>query len=82
MIGSLIKKLDKLLIMSSCRRFLPNITDLSRKTKKLWFGQASLRRSGRSGRKNQTKTMSPFVRRGDIIIKRGGLGSTFDIKVK
>jgi hypothetical protein len=29
-----------------------NIIDLSRKTKKLWSGQASLRRSG-SGRKNQ-----------------------------
>ena len=36
------------------------------KTKKLWSGQASLGRSRR--RKNQTKTMSPFVRRGDIII--------------
>ena len=34
------------------------------KDKKLWSGQASLRRSRR---KNQTKTMSPFVRRGDII---------------
>jgi hypothetical protein len=43
---------------------IPNIIDLSGKTKKLWSGQASLRRSGR---KNQTKTMSPFVRRGDII---------------
>jgi hypothetical protein len=31
-----------------------NIIDLSRKTKKLWSGQASLRRSGR---KNQTKTI-------------------------
>jgi acyl-CoA thioesterase FadM len=31
-----------------------NITDHSRKTKKSWFGQASLRRSGR---KNQTKTI-------------------------
>jgi hypothetical protein len=46
------------------------------KTKKLWFGQASLRRSRRSGnRKNQTKTMSPFVRRGDI--KSGSLISPF-----
>jgi hypothetical protein len=36
------------------------------KTKKLWSGQASLR-SRRSGRKNQTNNMSPFVRRGDII---------------
>jgi len=44
--------------------------DLCGKTKKLWSGQASLRRS-RSGRKNQTKTMSPFIRRGDIIIKKG-----------
>jgi hypothetical protein len=42
--------------------------EISRKTKKLWSGQASLRRSGRSGRKNQTKSMSPFVGRGDIII--------------
>jgi len=35
-----------------------NIIDLSEKTKKLWSGQASLRRSG-SGRrrKNQTKTI-------------------------
>ena len=42
---------------------IPNIIDLSGKTKKLWFGQASLRRSRsrRSGsgsrRKNQTKTV-------------------------
>ena len=36
-----------------------NIIDLSWKTKKLWSGQASLSRSGsgRSGRKNQTKTI-------------------------
>ena len=33
------------------------------KDKKVMSGQASLR----SGRKNQTKTMSPCVRRGDII---------------
>jgi hypothetical protein len=33
---------------------IPNIIDLSGKTKKLWFGQASLRRSRR---KNQTKTI-------------------------
>jgi len=46
---------------------IPNIIDLSRKTKKLWSGQASLRRSRI---KNQTKTfMSPFIRRGDIIPK-------------
>ena len=48
-----------------------SLTYLERQ-KKLWSGQVSLRRSGRrrsgSGRKNQTKTMSPFVRRGDIII--------------
>jgi hypothetical protein len=36
---------------------IPNVIDLSRKTKKLSSGQASLRRSGRSGRKNQTKTI-------------------------
>jgi len=37
----------------------PNIIDLSGKTKKIWSGQASLRRSRRSGsrRKNQTKTI-------------------------
>jgi hypothetical protein len=37
---------------------IPNIIDLSRKTKKLWSGQPLLRRS-RSGsrRKNQTKTI-------------------------
>jgi hypothetical protein len=35
---------------------IPNIIDLSRNTKKLWSGQASLRRSGRR-RKNQTKTI-------------------------
>jgi hypothetical protein len=46
---------------------IKNIIGLSGKTKKLWSGQASLRRSRRSGSKNQTKTMSPFVRRGDII---------------
>ena len=40
----------------SCTHIL-YIIDLSRKTKKLWSGQASLRRSGRSGRKNQTKTI-------------------------
>jgi hypothetical protein len=34
--------------------YIPNIIDLSGKTKKLWSGQASLRRSGR---KNQTKTI-------------------------
>jgi hypothetical protein len=36
---------------------IPNIIDLSGKTKKLWSGQASLRRSRRSGRKNSTKTI-------------------------
>jgi hypothetical protein len=49
------------------RTHIPNIIDLSGKTKKLWSGQASLRRSKRSGgrrsgsrrsgRKNQTKTI-------------------------
>jgi len=51
---------------------IQNIIDLygkTKKTKKLWSGQASLKRSrrSRSGRKNQT-IMSPFVQRGDIII--------------
>ena len=32
------------------------------------YGPDKLRRSG-SGRKNQTKTMSPFFRRGDIIMQ-------------
>ena len=36
---------------------IPNIIHLSGKTKKLWSGKASLRRSRRSGRKNQTKTI-------------------------
>ena len=37
---------------------IPNIIDLSGKTKKLWSGQASLRRSRwRRRRKNQTKTI-------------------------
>jgi hypothetical protein len=37
---------------------IPYIIDLSGKTKKLWSGQALLRRSRRSGRrKNQTKTI-------------------------
>ena len=36
--------------LSSCTH-IPNIIDLSRKTERLWSGQASLRRSGRSGRK-------------------------------
>jgi hypothetical protein len=38
---------------------IPNIIDLSGKTKKLWSGQTLLRRSRRSGsgRKNQTKTI-------------------------
>ena len=35
----------------------PHTKYKSRKTKKLWSGQASLRRSRRSGRKNQTKTI-------------------------
>jgi hypothetical protein len=44
---------------------IPNIIDLSGKTKKLWSGQASLRRSrrsgsgSRSGRKYQTITICP-----------------------
>ena len=59
--------------LCSCTH-IPNIIDLSGKTKKLRSGQASLRRSRRSGRKNQTKTMSPFVRRGDIIIQTMQLG--------
>ena len=39
--------------------YISNIIDLSGKTRKLWSGQASLRSriSGRSGRKNQTKTI-------------------------
>ena len=36
---------------------IPNIIHLSGKTKKLWSGKASLRRSRRNGRKNQTKTI-------------------------
>jgi hypothetical protein len=38
---------------------IPNIIDLSGKTKKIWSRQASLRRSRRSGsgRTNQTKTI-------------------------
>ena len=41
---------------------IPNIIDISGKTKKLWSGQASLRRrrrsgSRRSGRKNRNKTI-------------------------
>jgi hypothetical protein len=36
---------------------IPNIIDLSGKTKKLWSGQALLRRNRRSRRKNQTKTI-------------------------
>jgi hypothetical protein len=50
---------------------IPNIIDLSGKTKKLWSGQASLRRirkSRRSGRKNQIKTICLSLRRGDIVI--------------
>ena len=42
-----------------CRTHIPNIIDLYGKTKKLWSGQALLRRNRRSesgsGRKNQTK---------------------------
>jgi hypothetical protein len=57
------------IISITTRPFIEIDDDLSGKTKKLWSGQASLRRSGSGGRrKNQTKTMSPFVRRGDIII--------------
>ena len=36
---------------------IPNIIDLSGKTKKLWSEQALLRRSRRSGKKNQIKTI-------------------------
>jgi hypothetical protein len=46
---------------------IPNIIDLSGKTKKLWSGQASLRRSRRSGRKNQIIVFYiVFSLRGDI----------------
>jgi hypothetical protein len=56
---------------------IPNIIDLSGKTKKLWPGQASLRRSRRSGRsgsgrKNQTKTIclvQMAALRGDISFR-------------
>jgi hypothetical protein len=44
---------------------IPNIIDLSGKKKKLWYGQASLRRSGR---KNQTKTICLPSFEEDIII--------------
>ena len=44
---------------------IPNIIYLSRKTKMIWPGQASLRRSGR---KNQTKTICLPSFEGDIII--------------
>jgi hypothetical protein len=59
-------------VLWSCTH-IPNIIDLSRKTKMLWSEQASLRRSGsgRRSRKNQTKTISLFVRRGDIIRIKG-----------
>jgi hypothetical protein len=60
---------------------IPNIIDLSGKTKKLWSGQASLRRSRRSGsgrsesgsgsrsgsgRKTQTKTICLPLFEGEI----------------
>ena len=57
----------KVIMVHDTRTHIPNIIDLSGKTKKLWSGQASLRRSRRSGgrrsgsrrsgRKNQTKTI-------------------------
>jgi hypothetical protein len=43
---------------------IPNVIDLSGETKKLWSGQASLRRS-RSGRKNQTKTICLLLFEGE-----------------
>jgi hypothetical protein len=50
---------------------IPNIIDLSQKTKKLLSGQASLRRSGRSGsggrRKNQTKTICCLKKTTDML---------------
>ena len=39
--------------LSSCTH-IPNIIDLSRKTKKLWSGQASLRKSGRRRRRRRS----------------------------
>jgi hypothetical protein len=41
--------------LSSCTH-IPNIIDLSRKTKKLWSGQASLRRSGRRRRRRRRRS--------------------------
>ena len=46
---------------------IPNIIDIFGKTKKLWSGKTSLRRSRRSGSERRGSNMSPFVRRGDII---------------
>jgi hypothetical protein len=46
---------------------IPNIIDLFGKTKKLWSGKTSLRRSRRSGSGRRGSNMSPFVRRRDII---------------
>jgi hypothetical protein len=52
----------RLTALWSCTH-IPNIIDLSRKTKKLWSGQASLKRSGR---KNQTKTICLPSFKGEI----------------
>ena len=57
-------------LWSSTCTHIRNIIDLSGKTTKLWFGQASLRRSRRSGRKNQTKTICPGADPGFPV--RGG----------
>jgi hypothetical protein len=43
---------------------IPNIIDIFGKTKKLWSGKTSLRRSRRSGSERRGSNMSPFVRRG------------------
>jgi hypothetical protein len=70
----------RIMVMHPHTKYNWPIIDLSGKTKKLWSGQASLRRSRRSGRKNQTKTIClPFIRRGDIIKKKLCKGSAFTI---
>jgi hypothetical protein len=55
--------------LNSIFLFEPNIVDLSGKTKRLWSGQASLRRSRRAEaeEKIRLKQYAPFVQRGDII---------------
>jgi hypothetical protein len=49
---------------------IPNIIDLSGKTKKLWSGQAEEEEAEAEEGKIRLNNISPFVRRGDLINRK------------